>query len=179
MADSCGNTCRCRGLESLACGGNPLGNHTWSHRNLNEQSPRTIRGRRHVALVLALVISGSVTVVILAYREEAFEIVARPVEAKSREQARRPIAVNKRVDVNELKLRNAGHPNLFASLFEAKRQSRPSSAGLRAEAAECIPSLPRASSRCNFEFCDILRAKLCFLVRLERGACEFAESELP
>jgi hypothetical protein len=49
---------------------------------------------RHIHPALAhvlerLVISGPVAVVILAYREEALEIVARPIEAQSREQARR------------------------------------------------------------------------------------------
>jgi hypothetical protein len=57
-----------------------------------------------------LVISGPVAVAILADREEPFEIVAGPVETKRGKQARRsPIAINKGMNMDELKLRDTRH----------------------------------------------------------------------
>src|SRR5207302_850236 len=75
----------------------------------------------HPALAHALerfVISRPDAVVILADGEEPLEIVACPVKAKSRKQARRTsVAINKGMNVDELKLRDSRHDDwIYLSL---------------------------------------------------------------
>src|SRR2546426_6394569 len=56
-----------------------------------------------------LVEGAAVSIVELAQREEALEVVACAIEAKGREQARgAAVAVHEGVDMNELELRDAG-----------------------------------------------------------------------
>ncbi len=56
-----------------------------------------------------LIESGAIAVVVSAEGEEAFEVVARAIEAEGGEEARAAsISINEGVDVDELELGNAG-----------------------------------------------------------------------
>ena len=51
-----------------------------------------------------------IPVVVLAERKEALEVVAGAIEAQRRKQpGRAPIAVEERMDVHQLELRNSAH----------------------------------------------------------------------
>jgi hypothetical protein len=70
-------------------------------------------GQIHIFLTNALkstIERASIAVVILAEREQSFDVVAGPVQAKRRQQAGRPpIAIEKRMDVDQLELRDPGN----------------------------------------------------------------------
>ena len=54
------------------------------------------------------VVAGPVAIIIFAQREQPLEIVALAIQAEHRQQPRRPaVAVQKRMNVDELKLRDA------------------------------------------------------------------------